>query len=611
MNSVTAALTGAGISRGSPAQLPLGDEFHDALLSGCFQATEAISRGAVGGDGRRSPVLGGRRNILGSIEDCLEAGTVETVLDCMRVRLPTEEHLLCAMLAARGVLQLTVNFDNGIELAYALLTRQVDLPVEAPACYVEALAQWRAAMPEAPALRVVSTPRELALRDFTYRPLLVKLRGSIDAGTDGTVIPLRPTMEDLECTLLDDDRRLALREAASNGRLLVTGYSGRDLDIFETLESLLRPGGFDWVTPELDPAIATRLRRVDSGQPRRGTARYALRAELGDLPEWPSTPFTGPDFTRRFAAWWQRVPRLAAAEAYARILSEAGHHDQAVVTLRAVAADTAARPAAATRVRLRLADALARRAGRGDIAEATALYASVVCGRRSPNASRAYAITRWTESRAGTQPSLAMLLTALLGGTTALLVAGAGRGRRRVRVRVLVGMGRIAIQHAEARLRRSLPQSAVRTSTPAVAWAADRILSWAGRQSTRAGTATRQSDLDLLRLRAELVLALLRGTPPVPGSATRLDATERAYAHRGNRAGMVEAKLTRAMLLLTSRDAPGFARVLSDIASSNAAELRPQIASEIARLHGWARSLGLQSASSDPDIVPVTTMDHA
>lgn len=610
MGTITAVLTGAGISRGFPAHLPLGDEFHDALLSGCFQAAKSISSGAVGRDGRRAPVIGGRRNILGCIEDCLEAGTVETVLDCMRVRLPSEEHLLCAMLAARGVLQLTVNFDNGIELAYRLLTRQVDLPAGVPTDYREALARWRAAMPPAPALRVVATPGELASRDFRYRPLLVKLRGSVDVGTDGTVVPLRPTMEDLECTLLDDDRRLALHEATTNGRLLITGYSGRDLDVFETLESLLRPGGFDWVTPELDKAIATRLRKVDPGQPRRGTARHALRAELGDLPEWPSSPIIGADFTQRFVTWWQSVPRLAAAEAYARILSEAGHHDQAVVTLRAVVAGTVGWPATA-RVRLRLGDALARRAGRGDTAEATALYVSVACGRRTPGAARAYAITRWTESRAGTAPSFAMLLTAVLAGTTALLVARADRGRRRVGVRVLIGMGRIALQHVEAQLRRSLSTDGRRTATPVVARAADRILGWAGRRSARAGTATRQSDLDLLRLRAEFVLALLRGTPPAPGSSTRLDATERAYAHRGNRAGVVEAKLTRALFLLASRDAPGFARVVSDVARSDAEKLRPRTASDLARLLGWARSLGIQPASSDPDIVRVTTMDHA
>lgn len=598
MAAAYAVLSGAGISRGHPADLPLGDEFHDALLQGCFGAASAITGGAIGEDGLRRLIAGGRRNILGCIEDCLDAGTVGAVLDCLRVRLPTEEHLLCAMLAARGVLQLTLNFDNGIELAYALLTGERELPPDTPAAYGQALARWRAAMPAAPRLRVVSTLRQLAECDFHHRPLLVKLRGSVDVGTDSAVVPLRPMMEDLECTLLDDARRRALRAATAGGLLLVTGHSGRDLDIFETLETLLRPGGFDWVAPELESAIAARLRTIDPGQPRYGTARDALRAELGELPEWPSTPAGGLDFSQRFAAWWRSVPQPAAAEAYGRLLSEAGWHSDALRVLRAVAARPAS-PRAGTRARLRLADALASRGRPADVAEATALYASAWRDPAISRPLRAYAITRWTECRAGHAPSVPVLLTSAVSGATALLLAQLGPGRHRVSCRVLAGFGRVAVHFAEARLDR--PPAVAAAGPPAVlaAWTAVSVLAWAWRRSTRAGTGTRQSDLELLRLRADLVLAALRGAAPAMDAAARLAAVERAYTHRGNRAGVIEVQVTRALLMLAARDGTGFARALSILRqNTDAIEVRPRTALDIARANIWARSLKIHPVSS-------------
>ncbi|MEU8076682.1 hypothetical protein AB0B31_14650 [Catellatospora citrea] len=609
MPAVSAVLSGAGISRGSPANLPLGDEFHDALLHGCFDAASAITRGAVTTLGLDLLMSGGRRNILGCIEDCLDSGTVAAVLDCMRVRLPTEEHLLCAMLAARGVLQLTLNFDNGIELAYALLTGRAQLPPDAPADYARALVRWRESMPDAPPLRVMATPRDFASRGVGHRPLLVKLRGSVDVGADGTVVPLRPTMEDLECTVLDDDRREALSEAVTGGRLLVIGHSGRDLDVFETLEAMLRPDGFDWIAPDLDEKVAARLGAVDPRQPRRGMARHVLRAELGELPDWPSVAVAGPPFSQRFATWWRCVPQLAAAEAYGWMLSEAGHHGEAVLVLRAVAASTSRRQAAA-RVRLRLADALARRGGREDLAEAVVLYAKTSRGRSTPAGLRAYAITRGLECRADHAPTVPALLAAAASGAGAALIAQSGHGRLRVMIRVLAGIGRVAVRCTEAGLERRLSPSG-RSRTVLVARAAARLLESAWRRSMLAGTVTRQSDLELLRLRADLLLALLRGTPPAPDAPARLAGVERAYAHRGNRSGVVEVQLTRALMLLAARDASGFTLAIHAVGDPTGAELRPRTASEVVSLRTWASRLEMMSDSDHPGIVRATAVGHA
>ncbi|WP_045745410.1 hypothetical protein [Actinoplanes rectilineatus] len=525
----SAVLTGAGVSRGHPAGLPLGDEFHAAMLTGCAEAAAALTGEPMADE----PDIDGRRNVLGCIEDCVEHGTVAGVLDLMRVRLPSEEHLLCALLAARGVLQITLNFDNGIELGYALLTGQTPLPPDAPEPYHRALAAWRAEMPPSPPLRVVSAPGRL---DLDHRPLLVKLRGSVDADADAMVVPLRPTMEDLEGVLLDTDRRRALCAAVDSGHLLVVGHSGRDLDVFETLVPLLRPGRFDWVAAALTDRVAARLAAVDPSQPRPGRAVDVLRAQLGALPAWPARPLGDPDFGTRFAAWWRQVPPVAAAEAYGWLLSDAGRHTEAATVLRAVSRQPGLSPSATARIRVRLADALARSGAPADTAEALRLWSGAATGRGARTALRAYAMIRRTEARTATgHPPL----LALPAAAAALLLAQPTRARRRATVRVLIGIGRIALTHAETR--RSLTAAAV----------ARAALASAVRGARRAGTAHRQSDLELLRLRTRIVRALLRGTAPPPVTAS-LDAVDRAYRHRGDHDGRREVDVVRALLAAAS-----------------------------------------------------------
>jgi hypothetical protein len=592
----SAILTGAGISVRHPAGLPLGDAFHDALLRNCFDAARHVTDDRVSPDGLALLMTGGRRNILGCIEDCLDDGTVTAVLDCMRVRLPTQEHLLCAMLAARGVLQLTLNFDNGIELAYALLTGTTDLPGDAPTVYRDALTTWRAAMPAAPPLQVVATPQQLGRRQFAQRPLLIKLRGSVDIGTDATVVPLRPAMEDLESTRLDDDRLYALREAVAGGHLLITGHSGRDLDLFESLLPLLRPDGFTWVTPELDPAVAARLHAVDPHQSHPGNAEQALRAQLPPLPPWPTVPATGHRFDDRFAAWWRTVPVPAAAEGYAWMLSEAGRHADAIAVLRALAATTNR-----ARIRVRLADAIAQRADPADTDEAAALFRRAAAAPGTPAALRAYAMTRWTECRTAGPPSPARLLVSLACGAMAVTVAYAGTGRHRVATRCLTGIGYLGVRHIDAHLALALPSTGRRTATLLGAHITRLALRYAWRRATHAGTQTRQTDLELFRVHNDLQVAILGQATPPTDTHRRLDAIERAYTHRGNHTGMLWARLTRALAHLADGDAHQFADATHALRDPADRKRGSWITAHLAQLQALADAL---IPAADPDDPP-------
>jgi hypothetical protein len=537
-------LTGAGISVDAPAGLPLGDEFHERLLWSCHAAARRFAPAAVTANGLHLLISGGRRNILGCIEDCLDGGTVAGVLGCMRVRIPTEAHLLCALHAASGALHATINFDNGVELAYALLTGEAELPGDAPTEYRDALRAWRAAMPDSGPLRVVSTPGELAKRCYDGRPTLIKLRGSVDTGTDGTVVPLRPALEDLESTRFDEDRLAALCAVAASEHLLITGHSGRDLDCFESLSGLLRPTRFSWVVPEIPATVAAQLSAIDPAQPILGKAGPALRTHLPRLPEWPRIVWHPAAFASRFELWWSQVPPLAAAQAYAWMLSEAGRHAESIAILRAlVLVDGRAR------VRLRLADLLARRGHPADLAEATRIFSRVAGGNTTRAGSRAYVWTRRAECQADTAPlTIRRALVGAAYGSSVLLVAPDGR----TAVRALVALGYLARQAIDGQLP-TAGRAATRMAVLAwMARAALALLHTARRRAELAGTATRQSDLELEIVAVRARLCLLTGDAPPADTLSRLATVQRAYAHRGNSMGELRVLSTRALIHLAA-----------------------------------------------------------
>jgi hypothetical protein len=577
-------LTGAGISVDAPASLPLGDEFHERLLWCCHAAARRFAPEAVTAGGIQLLISGGRRNILGCIEDCLDTGTVADVLGCMRVRIPTEAHLLCALHAAHGARHATINFDNGVELAYALLTGAAELPDDAPAEYRDALGAWRATMPDSGPLRVVSTPHELAERCYGDQPTLIKLRGSVDIGTDGTVVPLRPALEDLESTRLDEDRFAALCAVAASEHLLITGHSGRDLDCFESLRGLLRPARFSWVVPEISAAVASRLRAIDPAQPIIGEAGPALRAYLPGLPEWPRITWHPAAFERRFELWWSRVPPVAAAQAYAWMLSEAGRHAEPIAILRALL-----HAGGGARVRLRLADLLARRGQPADLAEAARIFNQAAGGTATRAEIRAYAWTRRTECQADATPlTIRRALVGAVYGSSALLITPP----RKVRMvaRVLAALGYLARQAIDGQLPTA---GRSRTRIAMLTWlarAALGLLHAARRRADRAGTGTRQSDLELEVVATQARLCLLSGGPPPADAMSRLVGVQRAYAHRGNSVGELRVLSTLALIHLAAGRPAEYTDLLHEVtARADGQEYAHTAGAMLARLRLWAQ----------------------
>lgn len=564
---------GAGVSVAAPAELPPGDEFHRLLLAGCWDAARNFAPDAVSASGLRLLMTTGRRNILGCIEDCLPAGTTAGILDCMRVSVPTEAHLLCAVHAATGVPVITTNFDNGIELAHALLIGTTALPPETPTAYHDLLARWRQRIPDRSPLRVVSAPAQLARRDdLASCPTLVKLRGSVDRGTDSTVIPLRPALEDMESTRLDEDRFAALCAVAERGHLVVTGHSGRDLDCFESLRLLLRPGRFTWVAPELEPAVVARIADIDPGQPRRGTAEALLRSLLPDLPMWPRTEVHGTRFATRFAAWWAGLPPAATAEAYAWMLADAGRFEEPMAVIRGLL-----RSADCARLRLRLAEVLLQRGHPLDLADADRIFAGVLEDRQAYP--RFYVETRRLE--ACPDSPLPALVRTLEHVTTRLTDRQAPSGDD------VVGRSAIRCVTILSRLVRDRVDDVGAVATPEELLSATRrSLEFAREWADQLGIGARQSDLEL-EIVAVAALAALYGGPPLSHDASdRVAAVERAYAHRGDAVRAVRAVAVRALGCLARGDP-------ASAAEAGTMLLRLGAGQEYAHLteHLWARLL--------------------
>jgi hypothetical protein len=386
---VSSIFSGAGTSSGPPASLPLGCDFHRQLVELCLDAAELIAPGLLTA-AARAALRGRRWNVIARLTACATPDTerISDVLSCFRVPVPNEAHLLCAFHLAMGGLHVTVNLDDGIERAYALLSGEIELPPKTPAVFGEALTQWRARFPrDRPELTVLSaSPGPAMLKN---RPLLVKIRGS--AGASGLLLPRTPLVDVAESVHLGAARLSVFDELVNADFTLITGYSGADIDCFEPLMAQLRPGHFGWVAPRVEPAVAARLRAISPGQPRHGLATDALRALLPralarQVPDWPRARLAGPGYPGAFAAWRRNLPVFVSAEVCAWMLTEARQRDLAVALLRRLLELTGS-----ARVATRLADALANGGTDTDHAEAAGLRHRAARERQAPRGVRAYA----------------------------------------------------------------------------------------------------------------------------------------------------------------------------------------------------------------------------
>lgn len=323
-----ALVTGAGTSAGPSSGLPLGAAF-DAMLLDCF--FEAASRCAPNRvDRAMLEVLSQQRcNLVSRLSVHAGHETVSTLLECFRVAVPTEANLLSALLAFRGVPILTINISDGIERAYSLLAGESDLPSGVPKAYHRALAAWRQRAPVRGSLRVAAAG--LGNVDLAHRPLLVRLRGSTEAGWSEQLLPSRGGRHsELDAGRLGGDALTALC-AAAHDHLVVAGISGADRDVRATFPHVLRPGHFTWTCAEPDPRLVTVLQAIDPHQPVRRPAVEGIRSLLEgvDLPPWPSEAPGVPGFMVAFSRWRSRLSLHAAAATYADLLANAGLGDDA------------------------------------------------------------------------------------------------------------------------------------------------------------------------------------------------------------------------------------------------------------------------------------------
>jgi hypothetical protein len=206
-----------------------------------------------------------------------------------------------------------------------------------PLEYIDALHQWRVLFPSAPpTLHVLTNNEDCTAEALLQRPLLVKLRGS-SGPLRPAPMPSRPGASYEPHTLGPAGERV-LDLATDTGHLVVTGYSGRDHDIFPALLGRLERSRFDWSAHLLPVGVVQALAAVDSGQPRVEHATSVLRGVVQSehLPRWPTQRCHADDFFDRLV-WWSKRHRLVASIAFASILIDAGDKRAGVALMRRAA----------------------------------------------------------------------------------------------------------------------------------------------------------------------------------------------------------------------------------------------------------------------------------
>jgi aminodeoxyfutalosine deaminase len=539
--------TGAGLSHAAPAALPLARTFHRRLHEILYAAATTFAPGLLD-HGAYDTIRTGAWNVLSRLENVLP-GSGAGALACLRVAVPNEAHLLAAIQLAHGGLHVTVNVDDGVERAYALLSGATQLPAETPAHYHAALLRWRSCFPDAaPALRVLTTPADFRSASFSTRPLLVKLHGSAGGCRDGVVLAVPPVTDDVDVTALGRHRTAAL-DALAEEFIVVTGYSGSDFASFTALLARLRPGRFWWIAPVIRTDVRTALRAVDPGQPLKGRAVAALRAHLRlTPPEWPTERVEIPSFDERLGAWSSQLPPRAAAEAVAWALADAGWGREAVAILERVCANS---DDVGTRVRL--AHALAHRAGPGDAASSARTFLRAAARSADP-ALTAYALTRWAECRAEVEAPAAgrRVRAAARVAASAAVIAGGRRASPSDRVRATSAVMGLLLSRLERRLAAAIPSQGRRLALKAAADGAAAEVSRALAATAHLPSGKRRALLERQAIELDAIAALLGGLPPGAEALRSLRHLCRTYEHLADPRGLAEAIATRALVLLAA-----------------------------------------------------------
>jgi hypothetical protein len=537
--------SGAGISSGPPACLPLGRTFHRLLRDACETAARALAPDVVD-DRVIAAARPGSLNVLARIENTLP-GAGRGALRAMRVDVPNEEHLLAAIHLARGGYHVTVNFDDGVEVAYALLAGERAL-LGASAETERLLQAWRRQFPSSPRpLQVVSRPAELGARHMQARPLLVKLHGSLGEHADGVALSLRGVTDEPEVVDLGRARLAAMAELAGHPFILVTGFSGGDLASTTPVLDCLRRKAFAWVAPEVRPAVRSALEAIDPSQPRFGFAAHALREILGvDAPPWRNAAQT-PTFEHRFGMWLATLPPTVGAEAFAWSLADAGLLDEAVELL-----DRIARADRRARTRLRLADALSRRAGPDDRRAARRhLWRLIATG---DGDLRRCAAVRWAEHGIGRDPSRRRMRPAVGAAVAALSIAAAWRGSPAARTRSAAARAAAVLNELESELGWTRDDPTRRRDMRAAAVRVLRTVRGALAHSADAPSGRRRAELRRQAIELRAILAILRRRRLSQSPLIVLDELAGCFAHVSDTRGLADTLATRALVVACQGD---------------------------------------------------------
>jgi hypothetical protein len=454
----------------------------------------------------------------------------------MRVDLPNEGHLLAALHLASGGLHITVNVDDGIERAYALLSGAEEPSGEAAASR-DLLASWRSCFPrDAPALRTLSAPEAFDAAALGARPLLVKLHGTLGRSRDGVVLPLGPLLPDADVTDLGLARTAAIEALAAEAFVVVTGYSGSDLASYAAIVERLEPGRFAWVAPEVRPDVRSRLRTIDPRQPVAARPEDVLRRHLAVTLPWASSRRRRPGFPKRFAAWSATLAPEVAAEAFAWALGDAGRHAEAVPLLERLHVATGER-----RTALRLADAIVARGEAGDAAAAACIFRRTTRGAQSEV--RAYSLVRWAECRADAGG----------GAIASAALASAGRRRRRPGGDVLgaSAVAGIVLDLLERHVTRTVTSRARLLALRALTAAASRHAVGALEPSAQAPAGRQRALLQRQAVELVAIAVLLAGRPAPAGTIRTLRLLSEAFAHLEDRTGHADTLATQALVLLS------------------------------------------------------------
>jgi hypothetical protein len=552
VNVRAGVFTGAGMSHDAPAGLPLGRGFHRLLADACYADAMRIAPDIVD-----RAVLGaldtGNWNLLARIESTMP-GAGSGAVAAMKITIPNEAHLLAAIHLAHGGYQLTVNFDDGVETAYQLLSGAVQFGAEVPLCFHDALVAWRRCFPvSAPPLRVISDPEGFASASFGTRPLLVKLHGSLGIRPDGIVLSLPTFADEPEVHEIGRDRLAAYDELGRHPLVIVTGFSGTDPASASPVFARLRPGAFRWVAPEVTGAVRSTLAAIDADQPVTGVAADAIRSVLPvDPPPWPGDASGAPGYEDRIRAWLVGLPIGVAAEAFAWTLADSGLHEAAIPLLERLVEAEGSR----MRTRIRLADARWTRAEPGDRRIASKAFGAAAVQRDRDVGG--YARRRWAECMTtGSEGSAAGLGQPLRFARLPAVLAATVRADRdgpMARAHAATILAGLVLSEIEPRIRLEPAFRSRRSTLAGAAELTRRVVDRALVQSAGLPGGRRRALLRRQSVELMAISALLRGRPLSMKSVAATSGLIRTCQHLSDGRGLADAFATQAIVWLTRGD---------------------------------------------------------